>query len=214
MGESSGLTKQLSLSGRLRPPWGHLRCHIVAGYHCNVSIPDELLPWHSAAAHGGLCVGLEVSLGAAGELRWEATHLQEGLAWLESREGSELRNSPGLWRDVPKSSPLPGCWAPARAPQVLGTPRCPFNHVTANTSIAPPHAQSSFPRTTQHHPGPVPPGTGSSTTAGCSAGSCRAASPAQGAVGAASAEHQPGRCLGGSRRMQRRPGRNSSGSTN
>lgn len=69
-------------------------------------------------------------MGAAGELWWGATHLQEGLARLESRDSSDLMETPGLRARSPQPQPSAkgGCQAPARGPQGLRTQRCPFNH--------------------------------------------------------------------------------------
>lgn len=67
-----------------------------------------------------------MSYGAAGELWREATHLQEGLAWLESREGSELTDSPGLWERYPQTQP---------SARVLGS---------SQGSSGPPHSKVPF----------------------------------------------------------------------
>lgn len=163
-------------------------------------------PWHSAAARGGLCLGLVESFRGCSGAPVGRQHRADGY----SRAAGEISPNPALCRG--------GCQAPARGPQVLCTPRCPFNQVAADASTTPhhtrhpPHTWSSSPptapalcrpRTTRDreqdcgwlHPTELP--AGFPSTRGCG-----------------SSEHQPRRCLGGSCRMQRRLGRNSSGSTN
>lgn len=61
-------------------------------------------------------------LGAAWELQWGITHLQERLVWLESRDSSELLDNPGLLQRPPQ--PQGECPALSRAPQCFCIPRC------------------------------------------------------------------------------------------
>lgn len=121
-------------------------------------------------------------------------------------------------------------------PMVLGTPRCTFKAVAANAPLTPPGAQhcpvASSPGIVQpcaHHLCMQPWGSRGSQQGqeqerswwhrvpGAGPGLVAPGPrwpPRLGAAGAASAEQQPRRCLGGSRRSQKRPGRSSSGSTN
>lgn len=102
-------------------------------------------PWHSAAARGGLCLGLVESFRGCSGAPVGRQHRADGY----SRAAGEISPNPALCRG--------GCQAPARGPQVLCTPRCPFNQVAADASTTP--HQAPTPHMVQlptHRPSTVP----------------------------------------------------------
>lgn len=105
-------------------------------------------------------------LGAAWELPWGITRLQEGLVWLESRDSSELMDNPGLLQRPSQTQPPAGrgariCPGFLRASASQGAPSTPW--LQAHPWQHPWHIQ--LPPPPRHRAGRVPAGAGSGTVA-------------------------------------------------
>ena len=176
MGEISGLRQQLSFSARSRPPRGHLRCHIMAGYHCNGRDPDESLP----AAQRGLCAGPAVAFRGCRRAPVGSNP--------PAGDSAELTDPPGLRERPPQTQPYARVGVRLQ-PGLLRSSAPQGALLTTWLQMHPPHHPRLGPAPhslSRHCAGHVPPRPGSRTAASCTPRSCRPASPAQGAAGAAS----------------------------